>query len=572
MPFTTIALDFITKLPISQGYNSILTITDHDCSKAIILIPCHEEITAEGVAGLLIKYLFVRFGLPMKMISDRDTRFASKLMWEICNIVGVKQNISTAYHPRTDGQSERSNQWVEQYLRFYVNEQQDNWCAYLPMAEFTHNSWPHEITRKSPFELLMGYNPRADWIDRPSPIPQVALRLQQFKEVRAQAQELMIRAQNLWIKHKDTPRHQIGDLVWLEGCHLRTNQPTAKLAPRRHGPFKITQVMSPVNYQLELPTQWSIHPMFHTDLLMPYHKTATHGPNYERPPPELVEGLEEYEVKKILDLRRTGRKRQLQYLVKWRGYPDLDNQWVNKEDVFAEEAIREFEEKTNSATNPHKKGRRQSRSNIPQSSAKSSLTHIPLSSLHMSNYYNGSPTRIFAAKLKEGLITSEQARAICTARAAAGPITEDERVTLVGRFPDPTEDAVPSRALSPAMYNLQDPDTRVLYTGRPISGAEVNQLLDALPSHQDTSPILPVPPRVQVADGTEDAQRMEVVEGRAVRTSSQGTTGEVASEGTTQAGDPGPVDEDDEHREYYPAEHAHISYGQIANDTPCTNH
>ncbi len=180
-----------------------------------------------------------------------------------------------------DGQSERSNQWVEQYLRFYVNKRQDNWCAYLPMAEFTHNSWPHEITRKSPFELLMGYNPHADWIDRPSLIPQVALRLQQFKEARAQAQELMIRAQNLWIKHKNMPRHQIGDLVWLEGRHLRTNQPMAKLAPRRHRPFKVVQVMSPVNYKLELPMQWSIHSVFHTDLLMPYRETATHGPNYE---------------------------------------------------------------------------------------------------------------------------------------------------------------------------------------------------------------------------------------------------------------------------------------------------
>ncbi len=113
-------------------------------------------------------------------------------MREMCDIVGVKQNISTAYHPRTDGQSERSNQWVEQYLQFYVNEWQDNWCAYLPMVEFAHNSWPHKITRKSPFELLMGYNLCADWIDRPSPIPQVALRLQQFKEARTQAQEMMV--------------------------------------------------------------------------------------------------------------------------------------------------------------------------------------------------------------------------------------------------------------------------------------------------------------------------------------------------------------------------------------------
>ncbi len=99
------------------------------------------------------------------------------------------------------------------------------------MAEFAHNLWPYKITRKSPFELLMGYNPCTDWIDRPSPILQVALRLQQFKEARAQAQALMIKAQNLWIKHKDMPKYQVGDLVWLEGHHLRTNQPTAKLAP-----------------------------------------------------------------------------------------------------------------------------------------------------------------------------------------------------------------------------------------------------------------------------------------------------------------------------------------------------
>ncbi len=115
-------------------------------------------------------------------------------MREMCDIMGVKQKVSMAYHPRMDGQLEHSNQWVEQYLQFYTNEWQDNWCAYLPMAEFVRNSWPYEVTRKSPFELLMGYNPHADWIDRPSPIPQVALRLQQFKEARAQAQELMIKA------------------------------------------------------------------------------------------------------------------------------------------------------------------------------------------------------------------------------------------------------------------------------------------------------------------------------------------------------------------------------------------
>jgi hypothetical protein len=138
------------------------------------------------------------------------------------------------------------------------------------------------------------------------------------------------------------PKFQSGDLVWLEGKNLRTVQPAAKLAPKRHGPFKVIQVMSAVNYRLELPTQWSIHPVFHIDLLTPYHETPIHGTNYQRPPPDLVEGEEEYEVETVLASRRFGRGKKLQYLVKWKGYPDSDNQWIDKEDIFADDAIREF--------------------------------------------------------------------------------------------------------------------------------------------------------------------------------------------------------------------------------------
>ena len=199
----------------------------------------------------------------------------------------------------------------------------------------------------------MGYNPRADWTDRPSPIPQVALRLEQFKQAQKHAQELMIKAQKSWVKHKDTPKYQVGDQVWLEGRHLHTNQPTTKLAPRRHGPFKVIQVMSDVNYRLELPTQWSIHPVFHTDLLTPYRETPTHGRNYQRPPLELVDREEEYEVEKILDQWQFSRRRKLQYLVKWKGYSDSENQWVDSTDVFADEAIREFQN-SNPASSIHK--------------------------------------------------------------------------------------------------------------------------------------------------------------------------------------------------------------------------
>ena len=212
------------------------------------------------------------------------------------------------------------------------------------MAQFAHNNWPSDTTRKSPFFLLMGYNPRADWKSATSPLPQVTLRVDQFKEARAQAQNLMIKAQKSWVKHKDMPKYKEGDLVWLEGKNLCTTQPMPKLAVRCHGPFKVVQVMSPVNYRLELPTQWSIHPVFHIDLLTPYHKTITHGANYQQLPPDLVNNAEEYEVEKILDSRLFGRRWQLQYLVKWKGYPDSDNMWVDKDDIFADDKVQTFKE------------------------------------------------------------------------------------------------------------------------------------------------------------------------------------------------------------------------------------
>jgi hypothetical protein len=184
----------------------------------------------------------------------------------------------------------------------------------------------------------------------------------------------MIKAQQSWVKNCDMPKYKEGDLVWLEGRNLRINQPTAKLAPRRHGPFKVIQVMSAVNYCLELPTQWSIHPVFHIDLLTPYHETITHGPNFTQPAPELINGEEEYSVEKILDSWRFGRRWQLQYLVKWEGYLDSDNMWVDKDDIFADDKIWEFKD-SNLESETHIR-------NI--SSAKSPYSSAPTHSCHKS--------------------------------------------------------------------------------------------------------------------------------------------------------------------------------------------
>jgi hypothetical protein len=343
LPFETVAMDFIVKLPLSNGFDSILTITDHDCTKAALFIPCNETITAEGVAELYLQHVFKRFGLPRKIISDRDPRLAGKFAKALCTALGITQNMSTVFHPRTDGQSERTNQGLEQYLRFYVNTKQSNWAQLLSIAEFAHNSWRNESTGQSPFDLLMGYHPRAEWTTVQSPIPQVTLRLDQIREARGQAQAAMIKAQQGWERRKRTaPTFQTGDQVWLDGRNIKMFHPTAKLAPKRHGPFPIIRVLSPITYELRLPVQWKLHPVFHVDLLTPYRETEFHGANYDKPPPDLINGEEEYEVERIVASRRFGRGHKLQYLVKWKGYPDAENQWVAKEDVFAEDAIREF--------------------------------------------------------------------------------------------------------------------------------------------------------------------------------------------------------------------------------------
>ena len=133
-----------------------------------------------------------------------------------------------------------------------------------------------------------------------------------------------------------------GDKVWLDGCNLHLDHPAAKLSPKRHGPFTITRVLSPITYQLELPPQWKIHNVFHIDLLIPYHENDTHRPNFMHPPPDLINREEEYKVEQILDSCQFGQGHKVQYLVKWKGYPSSDNQWVNWDDMHADEALKEF--------------------------------------------------------------------------------------------------------------------------------------------------------------------------------------------------------------------------------------
>ena len=231
-------MDFIVKLPLSDTYDTILTITD-TFSKASIFIPCNKTIDATNTAKLYATYVLPHYGLPTHIISDCDPCFTSTFTWELCCILSIDQNISTAYHPQTDEQSEQTNQCLEQYLRIFIDYHQNNWASLLPLAQYALNAWLNATTGKPPFEVLMGYIPRVHQTMRPFKSPTLEQRLLALKQAKQEAAEALRRAADLHLPSCFEP-YQIGDKVWLKGRNLNTTHPTAKLAPRRYSPFPIT--------------------------------------------------------------------------------------------------------------------------------------------------------------------------------------------------------------------------------------------------------------------------------------------------------------------------------------------
>jgi len=159
LPFQQIALDLITGLPPNRLHDSVLTIVDHGCSQVAIFLPCATTITGPGVAQLYFDNVYRWFGLPSRVISNRDPRFTSHFGRTLANKIGAKQNLSTAFHPQTDGLSERKNQWVEQYLHLITNAQQEDWSQWLTVATAVHNDHVNATLGTTPSEILLGYRP-----------------------------------------------------------------------------------------------------------------------------------------------------------------------------------------------------------------------------------------------------------------------------------------------------------------------------------------------------------------------------------------------------------------------------
>ena len=140
-------------------------------------------------------------------------------------------------------------------------------------------------------------------------------------------------------------QYKVDNEVWLEASNLKTRHQKTKLAPKQYGPFKIIREISPVAYQIKLPASWGIHDVFHTSLLTPYHETAAHGPNYSRPPLDVIKGEEEYTMEKIINHRKNKRSKCVSYLIKWQGYPKSDSTWVPLEHIHAPNLLKAYHQK-----------------------------------------------------------------------------------------------------------------------------------------------------------------------------------------------------------------------------------
>src|SRR5712672_414595 len=261
----------------------------------------------------------------------------------MCNLLGIKQNILMAYHLQTDSQSERMNQSLEQYLRLYCGIHQKDWAAWLLLAQYTQNSWPNASTKKTPYELILGYTQLAYQPVQDTTVPDIDTRMQLIKDAREQVQDALKQTQEAMIKETKFKEFVIGQKVWLEGKNIKRPYDSPKLSPKRYGPFRVVAKISSVAYKLQIPVTWQIHDVFHASLLTPYKETVEHGKNFLEPPPDVIEGEEEWEVEQILGKRIFGRSKKLQFLVRWKGYSPAHDQWVNKEDMAADDLIRIFE-------------------------------------------------------------------------------------------------------------------------------------------------------------------------------------------------------------------------------------
>jgi len=266
-------MDFITDLPLSEGSDAVLIIIDR-LTKRAHFVPSTKDMNARQFQETFMREIFRLHGLPRDIITDRGSIFTSDLWKETTKKLGIERRLSTAFHPQTDGQTEQTNSTLEQYLRAYVNYQQDNWKELLPMAEFAYNNGYQESTKHTPFFANYGTNPEYQAIGHliqgkttsPEDMSQLHDTLQ------AEMTEAQIRHKEYYdAQRKPDPNIKQGDMVWLLPRNIRTTRPCKKLDYKKIGPFKILAKIGTSAYKLNLPTSMRIHNTFYISLLELYN-------------------------------------------------------------------------------------------------------------------------------------------------------------------------------------------------------------------------------------------------------------------------------------------------------------
>lgn len=334
-PWSMIGVDFIVKLPISFGYDSIMVVVDH-LTKAVHFIPALESWKADDLARAFVTDIFRLHGLPDVIVSDRGTTFMSRFWTSVLQQLQISPAPSTAFHPATDGQTEKTNGVLEDYLRHFVAFDQKDWKNWLSLAEFSYNNSPSASTGFSPFFSLQGYHPRFNSLAKSSVIPsadQFVKHLQQIQENLSNNLSLAKESQERF--YNGTRRMDViyspGDLVWLSRRHLKTKRPSNKLDVRRIGPFTVKRMIGRNAAELILPANLSrLHPVFNVSLLMPYVENLS--PLTDTPPLDPQAFFDDFvdwgATTYILNYRTDGHGMH-EYLVRGLDASGLDDGWQN---------------------------------------------------------------------------------------------------------------------------------------------------------------------------------------------------------------------------------------------------
>ena len=285
-----ITMDFVTGLPSASGYNSIWVIVDR-LTKSAHFLPVKSTYTASKYAKIYLDQIFRLHGVPLSIISDRGPQFSSRFWQNFQEALGTRVNLSTAFHPQTDGQSERTIQILEDMLRSCVLDFGGSWNEYLPLVEFAYNNSYQASIQMAPFEALYGGQCRSPigWFEVGDPKTLGPDLVQDAKEKVQVIKQRLITAQSRQKSYVDNRRREleflVGDKVFLKVSPMKGVMrfgKKGKLSPRYIGPFEVLDRVGPVAYRLALPPELSgIHPVFHVSMLRKYLYDPSHVIEYQ---------------------------------------------------------------------------------------------------------------------------------------------------------------------------------------------------------------------------------------------------------------------------------------------------